>query len=293
MLTLISSNAIVAALDAREAHRVGGGPAALGRAARVEDLKAVLGALVQRQVRVAEDHGVGAVAEAPAHAREPAAPRAGVVDHRDAGLARPPRRARPAAAGAAPRCRRCRARPRAADRSRSRSRSTSTVMKSPAWTIRSAAAMRSTQALGQAPPAARHVGVGDDCDDGHGSTLNRTRARSSVDRALPSGGRSRRFESCRARSRNLAYLGQASPTAPGLSRSSLDMVDCSLAGPASADLSLDLRLDLPLPAGVDGHPSAEAASARGRAAPTNSTHLAWRDGAAQAPGPPSRLRRDE
>src|SRR6187431_657437 len=41
-----------AALHARETHRMRGGAAALGRAARVEDLEAVVGPLMERQVGV-------------------------------------------------------------------------------------------------------------------------------------------------------------------------------------------------------------------------------------------------
>jgi SnoaL-like domain len=62
---------------------VRGRPAALGRAARVEDLEAVVGALVERQVGVAEHHGVGALAEARAHPLQAPGARAGVVDHGD------------------------------------------------------------------------------------------------------------------------------------------------------------------------------------------------------------------
>ena len=61
-------------------------PPALGRAPGVEDLKAVLGLLMQRQVRVAEDHRVG-LGEAPAHPAEPPLGRAGVVQDRDRGAA--------------------------------------------------------------------------------------------------------------------------------------------------------------------------------------------------------------
>ena len=65
-----------------QAHRAGGGSPALGRAARVEDLKAVGSALVQRDVRVPEDHRVG-VGEPGSQPREPARRGPGVVDDRD------------------------------------------------------------------------------------------------------------------------------------------------------------------------------------------------------------------
>ena len=131
---------------------MGGGPAALGRAAGVEDLKAVLGALVQRQVRVAEDHGVGVgrrSAGASARAAPPTIRRRGSAR---CGPARPPRPARRGAAGAAPRCRRCRARPRAEDRSAPGRAAPRRSMKSPAWTSRSAASMRSTKGFGRRRP---------------------------------------------------------------------------------------------------------------------------------------------
>src|SRR4051794_4313598 len=69
------------------AHGVVGLAAAVGRAPRVEDLKAVRGVpLVQRDVGVAEDHG-GAVGEAPAQPVQAPLRRAGVVDEGDAGAA--------------------------------------------------------------------------------------------------------------------------------------------------------------------------------------------------------------
>src|SRR5437868_12111009 len=70
-----------AAREVREPHRVMRGTAALGRAAGVEDLEGV-GALVQLDVRVAEDDGVG-VREAAPHAGETAARGPRVVDDAD------------------------------------------------------------------------------------------------------------------------------------------------------------------------------------------------------------------
>ena len=64
-----------AAIDVREAHRVARLAAALGRRARVEDLKAVVG-LVQRDVRVAEDDRVARPGSAGASApADPGSPR--------------------------------------------------------------------------------------------------------------------------------------------------------------------------------------------------------------------------
>ena len=181
------------------AHRVGRRPAALGRAARVEDLEAVVGCLVQRQVRVAEDHGVGASAKRAPHPLEAAGRAARVVDHRDpraVGLDHALRRQRRAQLRAS---RRCRARPTSGGPIASSSRSTSTVKMSPACRSRSAAAIRSTQASGsRRPPRGMCVSEMTAISIA-GSRLTEPGARSSVDRALPSGGRSRRFESCRAR----------------------------------------------------------------------------------------------
>src|SRR3954452_19380776 len=68
-----------------QAHGVVGLAPAVGRAARVEDLKAVgRVALEQRDVGVAEDDGV-ATGEAPSQPVQAALRRAGVVDERDAG----------------------------------------------------------------------------------------------------------------------------------------------------------------------------------------------------------------
>ena len=71
------------ALDPCEAHRVRRRPAPLGRAAGIEELKAVLGPLVERQVRVSEHDRVRAVAVATAHALEPPGGRPGVVHDRE------------------------------------------------------------------------------------------------------------------------------------------------------------------------------------------------------------------
>ena len=107
-------------------------------------------------------------------------------------------RARPAAAGAARRCPRCRARPAPAGRSPRARAAPRRSTKSPAWSSRSAAAIRSTHASGsRRAPRGRCVSEMTAISM-RGSTLDFTRARSSVDRALPSGGRSRRFESFRA-----------------------------------------------------------------------------------------------
>ena len=94
--------------------------------------------LVQREVRVAEDDGVG-VREAPAHPRQPAGGGPGVVDHRDP-RARRPRRSAPAAAAPAARPRRrCRG-PRAPAARAPRARSsTESSIRSPACRIASAA----------------------------------------------------------------------------------------------------------------------------------------------------------
>jgi ribosome-associated protein len=73
-------------IHSREAHGVMRRAAALGRAARVEDLK-TFRALVEGQVRVAEDHRVG-VREAAAKTCEPALCRPRVVDHADSGASR-------------------------------------------------------------------------------------------------------------------------------------------------------------------------------------------------------------
>jgi hypothetical protein len=74
-----------AVLELREAHCVHRRAAALRRAARVEDLEAVVRPFVQRKVRVAEHDRVGAVAEAAPQPLEAAPPRTGVMDQGDAG----------------------------------------------------------------------------------------------------------------------------------------------------------------------------------------------------------------
>jgi len=60
-----------------DSHRAVGRPAPLGRAAGVEDLEVVAG-LVKRQVRVAEQHGIG-IREASAHPLQSPLRRSGVV----------------------------------------------------------------------------------------------------------------------------------------------------------------------------------------------------------------------
>ena len=119
---------------------------AVGRAAGVEDLEAVEGALVQRDVRVAEDDGVG-VGEAGAQALEATGFAAGVVGEGDAGSAACTVRSAGSssvnagsstlpwtAATGGP--------------SASSSRRTATVEMSPACRIRSAARSRATQPSG-------------------------------------------------------------------------------------------------------------------------------------------------
>src|SRR4249919_2458771 len=64
----------------QQPHRGPRRPAAFGRAARVEDLKAVL-LLVEGEMAVAEDDGIRG-REAAAQPRQPAPGRAGVVDCR-------------------------------------------------------------------------------------------------------------------------------------------------------------------------------------------------------------------
>ena len=139
------SDAAVAA-DLGDAHRVLRLAAAVGGAAGVEDLEAVA-LLVQRDVRVAEDDGVG-VGEARAQAVEPAGRRAGVVDHRDPRAVRlddarlgEPRRQRRLVDVAVHR----------ADGRAERLElvETSAVAKSPAWRIRSAARSSATQRSGR------------------------------------------------------------------------------------------------------------------------------------------------
>jgi hypothetical protein len=71
----------VVPLLVEQAHRRPRGAAALGRAAGVEDLEAILD-LVQRKVAVTEDDGVGGW-EAPAQTRQPALGGAGIMDDRD------------------------------------------------------------------------------------------------------------------------------------------------------------------------------------------------------------------
>ena len=87
-----------------------GARAALGRRAGVEDLEAVARPLVQRQVRVAEDHRVGVLEARRACAR--AAPCAARRRGSSRSARRPARpRGRSAASAAAPRRRRCRGSP--------------------------------------------------------------------------------------------------------------------------------------------------------------------------------------
>jgi len=73
--------------NAEQAHRGARRPAALGRAAGIEDLKAIL-PLVEGEVAVAEDDGVG-IGEARPHPRQPAFGRAGVVEDGDRDAADP------------------------------------------------------------------------------------------------------------------------------------------------------------------------------------------------------------
>jgi hypothetical protein len=63
---------------------VSGRAAALGGATGVQELEAVGRLLVERHVRVAEDHEIGAFPEAAPHPLEAAGARSGVVQHRDA-----------------------------------------------------------------------------------------------------------------------------------------------------------------------------------------------------------------
>ena len=70
-----------ALLASEQAHRRARRPSPLGRASRVEDLKAAL-LLVEGEVAVSEDDG-GGPWEAAAQAREPALRRSGVVDDPD------------------------------------------------------------------------------------------------------------------------------------------------------------------------------------------------------------------
>ncbi len=145
--SLISSKRQSSVTRVREAHARPGSAPPLGRAAGIEDLKAVRCLVVQRQVRVAEDDGVGA-REAAAHALEAAGCGAGVVDDGDAcavgvelgglrqGVVAPRGR------------RRSRGRRSLAERRTRSSSSTESRLRSPAWTIRSAASSRSTQPSG-------------------------------------------------------------------------------------------------------------------------------------------------
>src|SRR5579862_2731733 len=72
----------LAALDQGNSHARPRRAPALRRAPGVEDLKPVLGPLVQREVRVAKDDGVGG-GEATSQTAEPAVSRPGVVDDGD------------------------------------------------------------------------------------------------------------------------------------------------------------------------------------------------------------------
>src|SRR5919112_1222991 len=74
-----------AVASGNQPHRVRGCAAALGRAARVQDLEAVVALLVQRHVRMAEHDDVGALAEARPHPPEATGARSRVVHHPDAG----------------------------------------------------------------------------------------------------------------------------------------------------------------------------------------------------------------
>ena len=118
----------------------------------------------------------------------------------------PPRRARRAAGGGGRRCRRCHGRRRPAGR----------------WT-RARAARRPWRCrrrggsgrrrdprdagVGKPPRTPRQVRVGDDCDRAcAGLDWTLRCARSSVDRALASGARGRRFKSCRACSEEIDHV---------------------------------------------------------------------------------------
>ncbi len=70
-------------MDARQPHGVVRFTAAIGGAPGIEDLEAAGAFLVERDVRVSEDHGVGA-RKAPSQPGEPPPGWTRVVDHREA-----------------------------------------------------------------------------------------------------------------------------------------------------------------------------------------------------------------
>ena len=203
-----SSNVIVAILDPRQPERVGRLPAPLRGRARVEDLEAVGGRLVQRDVRVAEDHRVRVGEAAPQPRQAPA---------------RPARRRGPS--------RSARPRTRAVRCSGSRGLEPAVVARcrgrrAPA--ARAPAARRSTDRSHQVPGVQDRVGADAEsarpeaagCPAACGCRRSprgarrplsyaTPSARSSVDRARASGARGHRFESCRARHVELVRSGSA------------------------------------------------------------------------------------
>ena len=191
-----SSNSTRRPSDSRQAHRVRGRPAALGRAARVEDLEAARASSWSGRWEW-PNTTASASGKRPPQPREPPArgpASCTIADPRALGLDRPLRgQPAPQLVVVHVAVHREQRRPDRLDlgvgawRGHEVARVEDQVGAPPA---------ARTQASGRRRSAARHVGVRDDGDQ-HLDWP--TGARSSVDRAPPSGGGSRRFESCRAR----------------------------------------------------------------------------------------------
>ena len=181
------------------AHRVPRSAAALRRAARVEDLEAAA-LLVQRQVRVAEHHGVGPLAVGAPEPLEPPGrgpPSCTIAIRAPAGLHDPLGGKQPAQLGAVDVA--VDTEPAAARSPRARGASRRCV-KSPG--VEQQVRLRDPldARVREPPRAARQVGVGDHGDQHGASRLAPSSAPVAqwIERSPPEA-RGRRFESCRAR----------------------------------------------------------------------------------------------
>ena len=165
-----SSKLTLAALDARHAHRVPRRPPPLGRAAGIEDLKAVVPALVQRHVRVPEDERLGAARRsAPACAR---AGRCAGPASCSIAMRAPPASTTRSAGSSSPQLGAVDVAVHADERRADRLELAqhAAVEKSPACSSRSAAAIRRDALVREPAGTARQVGVGDDRDQHRRST---------------------------------------------------------------------------------------------------------------------------